>query len=173
MSSAEGRARGQAWWYEGLRLMILFRRMGERCKPRRGAGRILALSLLLAAAGPVLFAQKPPPAPAPGPAYPTPPPPTPPPPYIDAKAPNYDPTTPRTVTFDQVLYRGYLAARLQSMIADSEKLLKLTREINAKIEQSGPDSLTAEDQRKVAEIAKLAGQVKWKMKLCAEAVSGP
>ena len=72
------------------------------------------------------------------------------------------------MTFEEVQYRRYIAARLKSMASDTEKLLKLTREINAKIDKSGTGSLSREDLRTLAEIEKLAHNVKWKMQLAAE-----
>jgi hypothetical protein len=88
-----------------------------------------------------------------------------PPVFTDSKAPDYGPAPSRTPTFEDMQYRRYIASRLKSMASDSDKLLKLTQGINAKIDKSGPGSLSREDLRTIAEIEKLAHSVKWKMQL--------
>ncbi len=56
------------------------------------------------------------------------------------------------------------AALHKSMVADTDKLVKLAIELNAEIASTNPSSLTSEQLRKVAEIEKLARSVKDKMK---------
>jgi hypothetical protein len=50
------------------------------------------------------------------------------------------------------------------MVNDAAKLLRLATELNAKIEQEKPVFLTVEDERKLADIEKLARSIKDKMK---------
>ena len=54
-------------------------------------------------------------------------------------------------------------ARQKTMIADTDKLLRLARELNAEVSSSGPSSLTPEQLSKIASIEKLAHNVKEKM----------
>ncbi len=123
--------------------------------------RTLRLGFFLALTAPLVYSQKPAPSPQPTsePIRPV---------FRDSKAPDYGPATPRPLTFEDMQYRRYIADRLKSMASDTERLLRLTREINAKIEKSGPGSLSREDLRAMAEIEKLAHNVKWKMQLAAE-----
>jgi hypothetical protein len=70
--------------------------------------------------------------------------------------------------------RALNAERQKMMISDTQKLLKLAQELNAEIESSkGTDgaALTPEQARKLANIEKLARQVKQKMS--ESVVSGP
>jgi hypothetical protein len=53
--------------------------------------------------------------------------------------------------------------RQKSIISDADKLLRLTRELNDEISRVNPDSLTADQLHKIAEIEKLAHNVKEKM----------
>jgi len=53
--------------------------------------------------------------------------------------------------------------RHKSMVSDTEKLLKLARQLDAEIASNSSDALTPEEVRKVAEIEKLAHNVKAKM----------
>ena len=55
------------------------------------------------------------------------------------------------------------AERQKSMVADTNKLLKLASELNAEVSSSNRDSLTPDELRKVGEIEKLAHSVKEKM----------
>jgi ribonuclease D len=59
------------------------------------------------------------------------------------------------------------------MASDTAKLLRLARELNAKIDKSGPSSLSREDLRRLAEIEKLAHNVKWKMQLATSGNPAP
>ena len=59
--------------------------------------------------------------------------------------------------------RGLNVERQKEMVSDTNKLLKLARELNAEISSSNSDSLTPEQLRKVGEIEKLARRVKEKM----------
>jgi hypothetical protein len=63
------------------------------------------------------------------------------------------------------------AERQRMMISDAVKLLKLAQELNAEIESSEGASLTPEQARKLANIEKLARNVKRKMS--ESVVSGP
>jgi hypothetical protein len=58
--------------------------------------------------------------------------------------------------------------RLRSMESDSDKLYKLEWDLTAKIKKSGPGSLTRDDLRTMAEIEKLAHNIKWKMQLATD-----
>jgi hypothetical protein len=53
--------------------------------------------------------------------------------------------------------------RQKRMVSDTNKLLRLVRDLNAEIARSNPESLTPEQLRKVLEIEKLAHSVKDKM----------
>jgi HAMP domain-containing protein len=57
------------------------------------------------------------------------------------------------------------AAQHKSMVADTDKLLKLVTELNTEIANTNPDSLTPQQLRKIAEIEKLAHNVKDKMRM--------
>jgi Spy/CpxP family protein refolding chaperone len=59
--------------------------------------------------------------------------------------------------------RALNADRQKSMVSDANKLLKLVTELNAELTSSNPDSLSANQLRKLAEIEKLAHSVKDKM----------
>ena len=55
------------------------------------------------------------------------------------------------------------ADRHKSMVSDTDKLLKLARQLDAEIASNPPDELTPEELHKVGEIEKLAHNVKAKM----------
>jgi hypothetical protein len=55
------------------------------------------------------------------------------------------------------------ADRQKSMVSDADKLVKLARQLDAEIASNPTDELTPEELRKVAEIEKLAHNVKAKM----------
>ena len=55
------------------------------------------------------------------------------------------------------------AARQKSIVAETNKLLKLATELNAEVRRANRSSLTREELQKVAEIQKLARSVKQKM----------
>lgn len=57
------------------------------------------------------------------------------------------------------------AAQHKSMVADTDRLLKLITELNAEISSTNPSALTAQQLRKIAEIEKLAHNVKDKMRM--------
>lgn len=61
--------------------------------------------------------------------------------------------------------RALNADRQKSMVADAIKLLSLVNELNAEIARDNPDTLGPEQLRKVAEIEKLAHNVKDKMSI--------
>jgi hypothetical protein len=64
---------------------------------------------------------------------------------------------------NEKLLRTLNSDRQKSMVADTNKLVRLVNELNAEIANNNPDSLTPEQLRKVAEIEKLAHNVKEKM----------
>jgi len=53
--------------------------------------------------------------------------------------------------------------RQKSMVSDTEKLVKLARELTKEVDPANPDSFTPAQLQKVAEIEKLARNVKQKM----------
>jgi hypothetical protein len=55
------------------------------------------------------------------------------------------------------------AERQKALVADTNKLLKLVRDLDAEIGAANPDSLTPDQLRRIAEIEKLAHSVKEKM----------
>jgi hypothetical protein len=57
------------------------------------------------------------------------------------------------------------AAQHRSMVADTDRLLKLVSDLNSQINSSKTNQLTAEQLRMVAEIEKLAHSVKDKMRM--------
>jgi len=59
--------------------------------------------------------------------------------------------------------RAMNADRQKSMISDADKLLKLARQLDAEIASNPTNELTPEELHKVAEIEKLARNVKSKM----------
>jgi len=64
---------------------------------------------------------------------------------------------------DERLLRVLNAERQKSMVQDANKLLRMARELNAEIVRTSPDALTPDQLRKMAEIEKLARNVKDKM----------
>ena len=67
--------------------------------------------------------------------------------------------------------RALNADRQKSLVSDTEKLLKLARELNSEIETSNPNVLTEVQLRKIADIERLARNVKQKMSI--SFVGGP
>ncbi len=61
------------------------------------------------------------------------------------------------------LLRALNADRQKAMVSDTNKLLRLVKELNAEIARTNPGSLSPEQLRKVAQIEKLAHNVKDKM----------
>ena len=61
--------------------------------------------------------------------------------------------------------------RQKSIVSDTERLLKLVRELNAEIASDGADALTATQVHNLVEIEKLARNVKQKMSV--SLVGGP
>lgn len=59
--------------------------------------------------------------------------------------------------------RALNAMRQKSLVADTNKLLKLAADLNAEVTSEHPDSLTFQQLHKLAEIEKLAHGVKEKM----------
>jgi hypothetical protein len=64
---------------------------------------------------------------------------------------------------EQQRLKAINAARQKSLVSDTNKLLKLANELNAEIARSNAGTLTPEQLHKVAEIEKLARNVKEKM----------
>jgi hypothetical protein len=64
---------------------------------------------------------------------------------------------------DERLLRALNADRQRSMVADANRLLRLAKELNAEIARTNPDSLSLDQLHKMAEIEKLARNVKEKM----------
>jgi hypothetical protein len=67
--------------------------------------------------------------------------------------------------------RALNADRQKSLVSDTQKLLKLAQELNSEIETSNQDVLTQVQLRKIADIEKLARNVKQKMSI--SFVGGP
>jgi hypothetical protein len=59
--------------------------------------------------------------------------------------------------------RALNTLRQKSLVADTNKLLKLAAELNAEVDSEHPDSLTFNQLRMLAEIEKLAHGIKDKM----------
>jgi hypothetical protein len=64
---------------------------------------------------------------------------------------------------DEKLLQALNADRQKSMVSDANKLLRLVDELNSEIARNNPDSLSAAQLRKVAEIEKLAHKVRDEM----------
>jgi hypothetical protein len=64
---------------------------------------------------------------------------------------------------DEQLLRVLNAQRQKSLVADTDKLLRLANELNAEIARTGPAALTPDQLHKLAEIEKLARSVREKM----------
>lgn len=64
------------------------------------------------------------------------------------------------------------AARQKSLVSDTNKLVKLTAELNAQINSTRPASLTEAQMRMVAEIEKLARNIREKMCTSVKGVPG-
>jgi len=65
--------------------------------------------------------------------------------------------------FAEQRLRAMNADRQRSMVSDADKLVKLARQLDAEVASNPTDELTPEELRKVAEIEKLAHNVKAKM----------
>lgn len=90
--------------------------------------------------------------------------------FPNSKAPDYSPAHEKTPTFEDLQYRRYIESRLKSMVSDADKLLKLAKELNKETDTPVASTASREDMHTVAEIEKLAHNVKWKMQLV---VDGP
>jgi len=64
---------------------------------------------------------------------------------------------------DEKRLRALNTARQKAMVSDTEKLLRLTSELNAEIAAGNEGTLTVAQLRKLAEIEKLARSIKEKM----------
>jgi hypothetical protein len=67
--------------------------------------------------------------------------------------------------FEQKRLTALNAERQKSMVADTNKLVKLASELNTEVAGEQPESLNPDQLRKVAEIEKLAHSVKEKMSM--------
>ena len=65
--------------------------------------------------------------------------------------------------FEAKRIRAMNVDRHKSLVSDTDKLVKLARQLDAEIASNPPDQLTPDQLRKVAEIEKLARSVKTKM----------
>jgi hypothetical protein len=72
---------------------------------------------------------------------------------------------PSTSIFYERRLQAMNAAQHQSMVADTDRLLKLIADLNEQINSSNAHSLTPQQQRMVAEIEKLAHSVRDKMRM--------
>jgi hypothetical protein len=79
-----------------------------------------------------------------------------------ATDPMDDTPNPQTIEEEKTL-RALNVARQKSMVADADRLVRLVNELNVEIARTNPDSLTPAQLHKVAEIEKLAHNVKDKM----------
>lgn len=66
--------------------------------------------------------------------------------------------------FEERRMRQLNAAQHKSLVSDTDKLLKMVSDLNAEIMNTNPSSLSADQLRRVAEIEKLAHNVKDKMR---------
>lgn len=83
--------------------------------------------------------------------------------YPDQNGPfSQDPNSP-----EQKRIRALNAERQKSLVSDTEKLLRLAKELNVQLAQNDSGTMTAEQLRKVEEIGKLAKSVKEKMSFTA------
>ncbi len=65
--------------------------------------------------------------------------------------------------FSHKQLRAMNAERQKDLVADTNRLLKLAKELNAELEAAGSETLTPDQIRKVARIEKLARSVREKM----------
>jgi hypothetical protein len=65
-----------------------------------------------------------------------------------------------------------MEARRKRVVSDSNKLLKLTTELNAEVAQTHPDELSAAQLHKLAQIEKLAHDLKDKLSSTAQPSTG-
>lgn len=83
--------------------------------------------------------------------------------YPDPNSPfGQDPNSP-----EQKRIRALNVERQKSLVSDTEKLLKLARELNDELAQNTSGTMSPEQLRKVEEIGKLAKSVKEKMSFTA------
>lgn len=73
--------------------------------------------------------------------------------------------TPGTALFYERRLRMLNAAQHNSMVADTDKLVKLVAELNAEVSSSNSKSLTPQQLHMVAEIEKLAHNIRDKMRM--------
>jgi hypothetical protein len=93
----------------------------------------------------------------------------------DAKTNRLDPTDPISGVSSAESERLLVmlnAARQKSLISDSEKLLKLARQLNEEVAAAKGGPLTQEQLRKVARIEKLAHNVKEEMSNSVRGIEG-
>ena len=75
-----------------------------------------------------------------------------------------DPVGPGDPLWEEKQLRLLNADRQKTMVSDTGKLLKLANELDSEINGANPDSLAADQLRKLEEIEKLARSVKDKMR---------
>ena len=142
-------------------MMLMNLQKAVRSASHRWGVRVLSDLLLLSGAA-LSYGQASPANPNPTPLIT----PAPPPIYPNSKAPDYALGLSRS---EDMQYLRYIEFRLKTMNSDAAKLLKLSRELNKKIETSGVRSLSDEDLRKLGQIEKLAKEVKSKVELATSA----
>ncbi len=67
--------------------------------------------------------------------------------------------------------RQLIVSLHKSMVSDTDKLIKLTTDLNAELSSTNPDALTPDQLKKVAAIEKLARNVKEAMKTSVQGAS--
>ena len=97
--------------------------------------------------------------------------------HAGSQSPQFPPGQSRRPPFDDMGDMDPVAAarrvkalnieRQKSMVSDADKLVQLARELNTEIGQTAPDSLTAVQLRKIADIERLARSVRQKMSYAA------
>jgi len=75
----------------------------------------------------------------------------------------YGPSAEPDPLYEQRRMNALNTDRHKSMVSDTEKLLILARQLDAEIAANSTDGLTSQEMKKVAEIEKLARNVKEKM----------
>ena len=83
-----------------------------------------------------------------------------------------DDIPPGPLVQDERQLRALNADRQKSLVSDTNKLLRLAKELNAEIARTNPDSLTLDQLHKMAEIEKLARNVKEKMSMSVRGLPG-
>jgi hypothetical protein len=82
---------------------------------------------------------------------------------VQIPQPAYGDTPSTNPLSDEKRTKALNADRHKSMVSDTERLVKLTRELDAEIASNPTDELTPQEMQKLAAIEKLAHSVKTKM----------